>query len=275
MARKQRIHYDGALYHVIARGNNREYIFKHDEDKEAYQEKLFQYSRQYGAKLYAYVVMDNHCHMLMEVGEVPVSKIMQLVQQTFTGWYNRKYGHSGHVFEQRFKSILCDRDAYLLALVRYIHQNPVRAGIGSLDYLYSSHGLYMRYDVKVCQTQEVLGQFAQSKKKAVALYFEFVSKAENLIGAVAEGDLAPEQSEIAFELSKISGVKIDKGEVIAAYEVRTGADIDDLKKKYLTGDALKHRNRLIHELVKSGAMTQVEVSREFGLSQSYVSRISK
>lgn len=275
MARKQRIHYDGALYHVIVRGNNRDYIFKQDEDKVAYLERLFKYVEQYGAKLYAYVVMDNHCHMLMGVGEVPVSKIMQLVQQTFTGWYNRKYRHSGHVFEQRFKSLLCDRDAYLLALVRYIHQNPVRARIGSLDYPYSSHGLYMRYDQSVCQTGVVLAQFAGVKKKAVALYLEFVSKTEELIGSIAEGDLAPEQGEIAFELSKISVDKKDKDEVIAAFEARTGAIRDDLKKKYLTGDALSYRNRLIRELVKSGAMTQVEVSRDFGLSQSYVSRISR
>lgn len=273
MARKPRVFYEGALYHVIVRGNNKAYIFKNDEDKVAYLEKLFKYVDQYGAKLYAYVVMDNHCHMLMGVGEVPVSKIMQLVQQTYTGLYNRKHNQTGHVFEQRFKSILCDRDAYLLPLVRYIHQNPVRAGIGGLDYPYSSHNLYMRNDVKVCQTQEVLGQFEGSTKKAVMRYLEFVSKSEDLIGVVAEGNLAPDQSEIAFELSKISIEKKDKNEVIAAFESRTGKQFDELKRKYLSGDALKHRNKLIHELVKSGAMTQVEVSREFGLSQSYVSRI--
>lgn len=273
MARKPRIHYEGAFYHVIARGNNKDYIFRQDEDKVQYLERLFKYAQQYDGRLYAYVVMDNHCHMLMEVGAVGVSKIMQLVQQTYTSWYNRKYHHSGHVFEQRFKSILCDKDEYLLALVRYIHQNPVRAGTGDLNYPFSSHGLYMQYDQGVCRTPDVLGRFSNNKKKAIAHYLEFVSKTDDVIIAKTNQEMAPEQDEIEFELSRMSFDKKDKSEVMATFESRTGVQVEDLKRKYLKPNLTKLRNQLIVELVKFGAMTQVEISKTFGLSDGYVSRI--
>lgn len=94
--------------------------------------------------LYAYVIMDNHVHLLIEVGDTQLSKIMQGIQQSFTQRYNVTFKRTGHIFEQRYKSILCDRDAYLLALVRYIHQNPVRIGKAEgLSYRFSSYRAYV------------------------------------------------------------------------------------------------------------------------------------
>jgi len=84
MARKPRIHYEGALYHVIVRRNNREFIFNESDAKQLYLEKVNKYVGKYNAKLYAYVIMDNHAHLLMEVSNESLSKIMQLIQQTFT-----------------------------------------------------------------------------------------------------------------------------------------------------------------------------------------------
>ncbi len=273
MARKPRIHYDGAFYHVIARGNNKDMIFKQDVEKSKYLEKLFKYTGQFGAKLYAYVIMDNHCHMLMEAGAVPVSKIMQGVQQTYTSWYNKQHHRSGHVFEQRYKSILCDKDDYLLALVRYIHQNPVRAQIGDLDYPFSSHSLYLKCDKSVCRTDEVLGLFSMQKKRAVQLYLEFVSKADEIIVAKADKELAPDQVEVDVELSKSSFEKKDKAEITVSFEKKTGIKVETLRGKYLKRDQIKLRNALMKELVKYNATTQVELGKYFGLSDGYVSRI--
>ena len=101
------------------------------------------YIDKYNGKLYPYVIMDNHCHLLIEVSKTPLAKIMQLIQQTYTSWYNRNYKRSGHVFEQRYKSIICDKDSYLLSLIRYIHQNPVRAKTADINYKYSSHKEYI------------------------------------------------------------------------------------------------------------------------------------
>jgi REP element-mobilizing transposase RayT len=123
------VHYDGALYHVIARGNNRANVFETDEEKEKYLEILADYKERYDFQLYAYVIMDNHVHLLLQIGKNPLSKIMQGIQQRYTQYYNGHCKHSGHVFEQRYKAILCEKESYLMALICYIHQNPVRANI--------------------------------------------------------------------------------------------------------------------------------------------------
>ncbi len=122
MARKSRIHYKGAFYHVIVRGNNKHYVFQADEMKKIHLKKIKKYIEKYDCKLYAYVIMDNHAHLLIEVSDIPLSKPMQLIQQTFTQHYNKINKRTGHVFEQRYKAVLCDKDEYLLTLIKYIHK---------------------------------------------------------------------------------------------------------------------------------------------------------
>ncbi len=118
--------------------------------------------------------MDNHVHMLIQVENIPLSKIMQLIQQTYTSYYNRKHQKTGHVFEQRYKAVLCDKDSYLLSLIRYIHQNPSRAGIGDINYKWSSHSEYVSGTKIHCEVDEVLKIFSESKGKAIQQYNHFV-----------------------------------------------------------------------------------------------------
>ena len=179
MARKPRVHYEGALYHVIVRGNNRAYIFKSGENKEEYKKIVSKYKKRYRFKLYAYCIMDNHAHLLIEVGDIPLSKIMQGIQQVFTQHYNRKNRTTGHVFEQRYKSYLCDRDVYLLSLIRYIHQNPVRLKLtdGS-NYQWSSHKEYMENPV-LADVDFPLTLFSGNKNKAIKRYLSFVGELES------------------------------------------------------------------------------------------------
>ena len=103
MPRKPRVHYPGALYHVICRGNNKEWVFKQELEKKEYLSLIENYKKRYGFSLYAWVIMSNHAHLLIEVGEKPLWKIMQGIQQSYTTWYNRTNRHSGHVFEQRYR----------------------------------------------------------------------------------------------------------------------------------------------------------------------------
>ena len=126
MARKPRVEYDGAFYHVIVRGNQRQRTFHDDQDRISYLERLEHYRQRYGFRLFAYVLMSNHVHLLLETKSVPLSKIMQGIQFSYTQRYNRRHRKVGHLFQGRYKAILCDRDAYLLELVRYIHLNPGR-----------------------------------------------------------------------------------------------------------------------------------------------------
>ncbi len=129
MARKPRIEFHGAFYHVITRGNQRQKIFKDKQDYIRYLAILSDYKERYKYFLYAYVLMNNHVHLLIQTQETPLSKILQGINQRYTIYFNRKYKTIGHLFQGRYKAILCDKDEYLLTLVKYIHNNPVRAGI--------------------------------------------------------------------------------------------------------------------------------------------------
>ncbi|WP_084112119.1 transposase [Paramaledivibacter caminithermalis] len=167
--RKPRIHFEGALYHVIVRGNNKNYIFEDDKDKLEYLMRVKKYKEKYRSKLYSYVIMDNHAHLLIEVSNTPLTKIMQLIQQTYTQYYNKKYNRTGHVFEQRYKAILCNKDEYLLTLIRYIHKNPERANISDINYKWSSHQEYIGNKLGICDVDFPLYLSSEFSSK---LYFK-------------------------------------------------------------------------------------------------------
>ena len=180
MARKPRVHYPGALYHVISRGNQRQRIFRADVDRRRYLELLNHYRARYSFQLRAYVLMANHVHLLMEVGKHPLAKIMQGLQQSYTLYFNRRYNLVGHLFQGRYKDILCDTDSYLLELVRYIHLNPVRTKTVTdpIDYAWSSHRDYLNSGTAkgaaMVQSEWILKQFTPNLAQARRKYEEFV-----------------------------------------------------------------------------------------------------
>lgn len=179
MARKPRIEFPGALYHVISRGNQGQLIFHSNADRIAYLDRLELYRRFYGIKVYAYVLMSNHVHVLVERGDIALSKFMQVVQFTYTNYYNRRYSKVGHLFQGRYKAILCDRDEYLLELVRYLHLNPARMKRGQdpWRYRWSSHGDYMgRAGSVEVETLAVLGQLGKRLGQARQAYLRFIKE---------------------------------------------------------------------------------------------------
>ena len=127
--------------------------------KEVYLKKVKKYLDKYNCILYAYVIMDNHAHMLIEVRDIQLSKSMQLIQQTFTQYYNKVNRRTGHVFEQRYKAVLCDKDEYLLSLIKYLHNNPVRAGVSDINYKWSCHREYKEYKERYCDITFLLSIF--------------------------------------------------------------------------------------------------------------------
>lgn len=146
MARPPRIFAPGLLYHVIVRGNHRQRTFHSDLDYQAYLERLAGYRRKHGVRIYAYCLMPNHVHLLLETSTTPLARFMQGVQQSCTQYFNRVHDKTGHLFEGRYKAIVCEKERYLLALVRYIHLNPVRAKLvrEPEKYKYSGHPFYVR-----------------------------------------------------------------------------------------------------------------------------------
>ncbi len=145
MARRPRLFVPGMLYHVIARGNQRQQTFTSDGDYRAYIERLARYRKKYDYVLHAYCLMPNHVHLLVESSEHPLAKFMQGLQQSYSQYFNLKHRKTGHVFEGRYKAILCQKDEYLLQLIRYIHLNPVRAGLvrSPERYRYSGDHAYL------------------------------------------------------------------------------------------------------------------------------------
>ena len=126
MARALRIQYPGAVYHVTCRGNERKDIFKDDADRRQFLQMLVRSLNIYSVKLYSYVLMTNHFHLLIETPKGNLSEFMRHFNIMYTAYYNRKQNRVGHLYQGRYKSILVDKDAYLSVLSRYIHLNPVK-----------------------------------------------------------------------------------------------------------------------------------------------------
>ena len=126
-----RLCFDGALYHITARGDNRERIFIDDADRRYYLSLLHRYKHErFHFKLHAYVLMTNHIHLILEPSPgTIVSRIMQCLAIVYTRYFNRRHNRVGHEFQGRFRSRLIDKDTYLLVPSRYVHLNPVRAGL--------------------------------------------------------------------------------------------------------------------------------------------------
>ncbi|MFZ5645389.1 MAG: REP-associated tyrosine transposase [Bacillota bacterium] len=180
MARKPRIQYPGAFYHIIVRGNQRQNIFLDDADRLEYIKRLKRYKQKCGFILYAYVLMSNHVHLLLETPKDPIARIMQMINFTYTQYFNKKYNKVGHLFQGRYKSYLCDKDNYLLGLVRYIHKNPVRAGLVKLpeEYHWSSQRDYIDGVSELVDAEKVLRIFSERLSIARKKYKEFMSESE-------------------------------------------------------------------------------------------------
>ena len=127
MSRPLRLEFAGALYHVTARGNAREDIFRDDEDRTAFLELLGREITQQRWRLYAYCLMDNHYHLLIETPEPNLTRGMQRLNQVYTQRFNRRHRRVGHVLQGRYKAIVVDKDSYFKELIRYVVLNPVRA----------------------------------------------------------------------------------------------------------------------------------------------------
>ena len=140
MARPLRIAYPGAYYHVTSRGNEQKHVFKSRKDREKFLNYLASATQRYGAVIHVYCLMTNHYHLLIETPEGNLSQIMRHINGAYTTYFNVKRKRSGHLFQGRFKAILVQTVAYAAELSRYIHLNPVRAGMVEKpgDYLWSS-----------------------------------------------------------------------------------------------------------------------------------------
>ncbi len=268
MARKPRIEYEGAFYHVIARGNRRENIFRDKYDFRKYLEILSGYKERHQFCLYGYVLMSNHVHLLMETAKVPLSKTQQGINQSYTMYFNRRYKTVGHLFQGRYKAILCDRDSYLLSLVKYIHCNPVRAKMVKelQEYKWSSHECYANKESKngIVDTDRVLKMFSEDKATSRTLYREFMGdgieiKRDDVYKTIDQRVLGSEHF-LDRVMEKYDG-EIEKEKKEKEYtldEIAMGVE----KVKGITLKQIRRHNKINHIILARNLF--VLVSREYG-----------
>ena len=171
MARQARKKSSTGIYHIMMRSINRKRIFKDQADYTRFIQTMKKYS---GYRIYAYCLMGNHVHLLLKVGKEPLEQVMRRICGSFVYWYNLKYQRIGNLFQDRFKSEPIENDKYFLTVLRYIHQNPLKAGLVKSieDYQWSSIGEYSNSS-KFVFTDFALQMFDADPKEAVKSFIQF------------------------------------------------------------------------------------------------------
>lgn len=182
MPRTARVDFPGALHHLIARGIDRQPIVLDDADRNHLLVRIGNVLASARTPCFAWAIMPNHVHLLVKTNAVPISTLMQRLLTGHAGYFNRRHGRCGHLFQNRFRSILCQEDAYFLELVRYIHLNPIRANlIMSVEelesYPYCGHGAVLgRFPLPWQDVQSVLGFYHVERVEARSRYTEYLEE---------------------------------------------------------------------------------------------------
>ncbi|MCU0598131.1 MAG: transposase [Desulfobacterales bacterium] len=196
MSRPLRIEYPGAWYHVMNRGRRAEKIFFDQEDYAMFIELLKEASSAWNIRICAYCLMPNHYHLLIQTPEGNISRSMRHINGIYTQRYNRRHGCDGQLLRGRYKSILVSEDSYLLQLVRYIHRNPVEAGIEAnpYDYSWSSHRGYLSASPKWdwLYKEVILSMLCKDESERVKRYRAFVgTDADEKVSNIIKGKKWP------------------------------------------------------------------------------------
>lgn len=304
MARPLRIQYEGAFYHVTARGDRRRRIFLDDTDKECFLNVLYKAKKRCSFILHAFVLMNNHYHLLIETPKANLSATMHYINALYTQRFNHRHRSVGHVLQGRFKSIVVDKNEYYLELIRYIHLNPVRAGIvRKVDaYKWSSHAAIINDYVRKCwlniyDPTIVLSYFGKKKITAKIAYNSFISDGYNLTredifrGISYSYILGEEEFVDWVRRNFVDEEFIDK-EIEKSSDFSRGFDTDEVLRvvgaifnvsrkqllKVRRGCNSRNSARLlsIHLLARHSTITQRELGKLFGgVSDVAISKAAK
>jgi len=259
MPRQARLDAPGALHHIMVRGINKTDIFTSDQDKARFLERLGENVTEGKCSIYAWVLMDNHVHLLFKSGKHGISAVMRKLLTWYAQYFNRCHNRTGHLFQNRYKSILCDEENYLLALIRYIHLNPVRAQIvqtiEELDrYPWSGHGTIIgKSKHSWMDIDTVLSQFGAKKRRAISEYRRFV-KAELGSGRNPEltgGGLIRSQGGWSRVLAlQRSGHKEEADERILGTGDFVHAIMREVEERQLRQTKLRRRGKGISDIIR-------------------------
>jgi REP element-mobilizing transposase RayT len=253
MPRTARKKSESGIYHIILRGINRQIIFEDKEDKEKYLEILTQCKILSGSRIFGYCLMGNHIHMLIQEGNEDMGMFMRRIGARYVYWYNWKYKRCGHLFQDRYKSEEVDDDSYYLAVLRYIHRNPVKAGITkeAADFKWSSFHEYIHNNPKIAEIDDVLNMFDEDRIKAIEAFIHFHQE-ENEDRCLDMDEGLKLRDEEAMEII-LRLCKIKSGNEIQKYDVN-------------------ERNVYIKELRKQGISTR-QLERLTGVSRAIILKL--
>jgi REP element-mobilizing transposase RayT len=279
MARPLRLEYSGAVYHITSRGNARADIFCEDADREIFLRVLAAVVERQAWRVYAYCLMGNHYHLLVETPEPNLSRGMRQLNGIYTQRFNRRHGRVGHLLQGRFKSIVVERERYLLELSRYIALNPVRAGFthDAGAWRWSSYRATagMHWVPSWLEVESILGRFSTDVRAAQRGYRKFVTEGLNLPSPWCElrGQILLGTESFVHELAPKLGLlqHLEETPRVQRFAARPALDI------LLTRAQAKDqpsRNQAIVDAYMMHGYTLGEIARHLGLHYSTVSRIA-
>lgn len=294
MARQVRIELEGAYYHVLSRGNNRCDIFKTDTDRTDFLELLSELSERFKIEIHAYVLMNNHYHLLIRTIKPNLSKAMQWFGTAYTRRFNLKNRQSGHVFQGRFRNIIIENDAYLMRLSLYIHRNPLRARMVKrlADYKWSSYQYYA-YNKKHplwLKTGPILSKVSSAKDKHRVyrnkaqqysdesesvhenLKFGFIYGSQEFTEHIKNTYLSEKPHDELPQLNRILR-ETDPKTLIDKAAKLLNCDIDYYRESgRLTGENRDKRDAIVYLLWATGRYSNQKIGDLMGLTYSSVSR---
>jgi REP element-mobilizing transposase RayT len=294
MARPLRIQYNGAFYHVTARGNEKKRIYFSHSDYEQFKYYLRKAQGKFDYLLHCFVLMVNHYHLVIETPNPNLHKVMHYINSSYTNYVNKKKKRSGHLLQGRYKAILIDQDSYLLELSRYIHLNPVRAEmvLRPEEYPYSSYVSFINRGDDIVYRDFILRIISKNEKEAIQNYKSFVEEAigeklDNPLnkiygGAIAGGDLF-----VKKVLRRLRNVDLDKGEISNRRELKSIYRPEEIIEKIslvlnvsrdgiVNSEIKDSRAIAIYLMKKYTGLTNREIGHIFGnLSYSGVSKVNR
>jgi REP element-mobilizing transposase RayT len=277
MGRPWREEYKGGIYHVIARGNNKEYIFKESIDKGYFIKQIKETVEGMGYLVYGFVLMDNHYHIIIQTLDKKLQGIMHQINNKYSKYFNSKYERVGHVFQGRYKAILVQDERHLIGLLRYVHQNPVVAHICKTveEYKWSSDIFYRKSMKGFVNIDTVLNMLDDNSKEANQKYKELMlEKAEEdyekvkVIGDEAYQIMCSTKKK-SIERKRLDEILIDTGISMEDYAlIKVGSrkrNLTIFKVEYARAALLlKYTNKEIGENIKTTESAIKELIAKYG-----------
>jgi len=267
--RQARIKGEFSIYHIIQRGNEKKNLFLSSEDNAKFVEILGRMKIKYKFFLYAFCLMGNHVHLLIDDNGNDISKIIKSVNVSYAQYFNRKYQRCGHLFQDRFWSELVKDERYFLQVSRYIHNNPVRAGVAKepAEYCWSSYNIYAGRTedlYKLIDKGKVLAIFSPDPEIALREYMEFMHCEESSLESFLD---------VEEDFNGVNNSDCISSVEQARIRIKHALAMENIPNEELNNN-IRVRNDLMKQIRRNSSLTLKEIGELFGgISESRVSRI--